>query len=123
MKTAWILSIIPILLSAGLVMVILGQYQEMEMVNKRNADVQQSSKTVDDKFQYEATYKKALEDLLVRGEKAIKDLEATLANLAPQLESKTKESGTCQEQLVNKFAPFLIFSFRSSFWQHNTYIV
>lgn len=114
MKTAWILSIFPVLLSAGLVMVILGQYQEMEMVNKKNADLQQSSNTINVKFQYEATYKKSLEDLLVRGEKTIKDLEATLAGLTPQLESKTKESGTCQEQLVNKFAPFFIFSYRSS---------
>lgn len=111
MRTPWILSIFPVLLSVGLVMVILGQYQEMELVNKRNADLQRSSKTTYNKFQYEATYKKSLEELLVKGDKAVKDLEATLTSLAPQLESKTKESDTCQDQLVNKFAPFFIFSF------------
>lgn len=104
MRTSWILFVFPILLSLGLLMVILGQFQEMDMINKKGDELQELSKTAYNRLQYEANFKKALDDLLVKGKKSIKDLEAALVDFAPQLDSKKTESLSCQEQMVKMFA-------------------
>lgn len=73
------------------------------MINKKSEELQESSKATYNRLQYEADFKKALDDLLVKGEKSIKELEAALVDLSPQLDSKRKECISCQEQVVKTF--------------------
>ncbi|XP_070403566.1 centromere-associated protein E-like [Nothobranchius furzeri] len=102
MKTFWIVSIFPILLSAGLLMVIMGQYKEMEMINTRDGEMMKVTKTVYDRLQYETRFKQSLESLIAAAQKSKKDLEASVVELSPRMEGKKKENDACQQEVQAK---------------------
>ncbi|MEQ2222771.1 hypothetical protein ILYODFUR_029804 [Ilyodon furcidens] len=100
MQNLQILSLFSVLLSLGLLMVIMGQYKEMDILQQSNEQLTNSKQMAYNKLQHEIDFKRLLQDLKTKGVHILKDLEAELAKLTTQLEGKTHEISTCQEQLV-----------------------
>lgn len=96
---SWLfLSVFSILISMGLLMVIMGQYKEMEMIHLKTEELKETTSVVDNKLQYEINFKKSLQDIKTKGEQLLKDVEAALPQLTKQLDDKKSEDGACQEQ-------------------------
>ncbi|KAK5611027.1 hypothetical protein CRENBAI_023081 [Crenichthys baileyi] len=102
MLTLHILSLFSVLLTLGLLMVIMGQYKEMEILLQSNEQLTKSKQMAYNKLQYEIDLKSSLQDLKTKGEQVLKDSEAELTKLTTQLEGKTPETSACQEQLKIK---------------------
>ncbi|MEQ2194137.1 hypothetical protein XENOCAPTIV_024239 [Xenoophorus captivus] len=100
MSNIQILSLFSVLLSLGLLMVIMGQYKEMEILQQSNEQLTKSKQMAYNKLQHEIDFKRSLQDLKTKGKQVLKDLEAELAKLTTQLEGKKPEISACQEQLV-----------------------
>ncbi|MEQ2265990.1 hypothetical protein XENORESO_015869, partial [Xenotaenia resolanae] len=99
MSNLQIVSLFSVLLSLGLLMVIMGQYKEMDILQQSNEQLTNFKQMAYNKLQHEIDFKRSLQDLKTKGEQVLKDLEAELAKLTTQLEGKTPEISTCQEQL------------------------
>ncbi|MED6272703.1 hypothetical protein CHARACLAT_033140 [Characodon lateralis] len=100
MSNLQILSSFSILLSLGLLMVIMGQYKEIEIIHQNNEQLMKSKQMAYNKLQHEIDFKRSLQDLKTKGKQVLKDVETELAKLTTQLEGKTPEISACQEQLV-----------------------
>ncbi|MEQ2163003.1 hypothetical protein GOODEAATRI_025802, partial [Goodea atripinnis] len=99
MSNLQILSSFSVLLSLGLLMVIMGQYKEMEILHQSNEQLTKSKQMAYNELQHDIDFKRSLQDVKTKGEQVLKDLEAELAKLTTQLEGKTPEISACQEQL------------------------
>ncbi|XP_008420756.1 uncharacterized protein LOC103472719 isoform X2 [Poecilia reticulata] len=97
-----IVSIFFFLIALGLLMVIIGQYSEIEMIGRKNEELKTAKLVFYNKLQYEINYKKSLQDIKTNGEQRLKDMEANQLQLNKQLEDKKSEAGACQEQMKTK---------------------
>ncbi|XP_014846145.1 PREDICTED: uncharacterized protein LOC106919963 isoform X1 [Poecilia mexicana] len=102
MSNLVIVSIFFILIALGLLMVIIGQYREMEIIGRKNEELKTAKLVFYNKLQYEINFKKSLQDIKTNGEQRLKDMEANQLQLTKQLEDKNSEAATCQEQMKTK---------------------
>lgn len=98
-----IVSVFFILIDLGLLMVIMGQYKEMDAITKKNEELKTAKRVFYDNLQYEINFKKSLQDIKTNGEQKLKDMEANQPKLTKQLEDKKSEAAACQEQTVKCF--------------------
>lgn len=102
MRVQWMVTILCILLSMGLVLIIVGQHQVMTMLDKANEKLPKESQKLDDKLLDLRSLKASVEKLLAAENKAVKDLEEAVPQLIPEIEKKKVELDTCQAEKVKK---------------------
>ena len=97
------------LVSMVLVLVILGQYQMLTRLKDASENMQLQSKRLEDQLSGLESFDVAAEKLLVQGKKVIKDVEAEIVQLAPEMERKKKETDACEAEKVNaSFFPLFL---------------
>ncbi|XP_041867222.1 uncharacterized protein zgc:174935 [Melanotaenia boesemani] len=102
MRVYWILSSISLLISLGLFMVILGQQREMEMITMKNKELNWMSEKFYKKLQQEDDVKDLLQSVVTKGQTKLKDLEAEIANLGLEVETKKTDADACQAEMKTK---------------------
>lgn len=115
MRACWIMSILTTLVSMGLLVVNTGQYQMLSILNTRNENLLKQSEKLYNEFLNEEIFKVTVENLVTRGKKAMKDLEATVVKLNSEMEKKKTENDACQAEKVKHFSFFLLLVSVSAF--------
>lgn len=99
MQTNWILIILSVLVTMGLLMVAQSQYQLKSILDSKikKMDVAFEQFTVD--YVSKDVFKTSVEKLLVQGQEEVNNLEAALNKLSSETEQKKMENDACQEQM------------------------
>ncbi|XP_069032265.1 uncharacterized protein [Embiotoca jacksoni] len=98
MRHLWIIVILPILLSMGLLIVVIGQHQVMDRFDKRTDNLRAELGQLYIRCVEQELVKISLENLLARGINALRDMKIAVIRLESEIEKKKSESETCQEE-------------------------
>lgn len=101
MQRLWIVAIFSILTSMGVLTVILGQYQMMDMVKTKNEKMIVDFRGLYTELEKESQAEELLQQQVAERQKEVKEMEE--ANVKPEIETKRKEYDTCQQELVRSF--------------------
>ncbi|KAI3358090.1 hypothetical protein L3Q82_003098 [Scortum barcoo] len=99
MRFHWLITLLSILVSMGLLVIITGQYQALIKMEQRGEKLKEKSKTLDDQRILEDSFKATEEMLLVQGRKHLENLEALVAKLVPEMEEKKREDEACLAEM------------------------
>ncbi|KAM3596409.1 uncharacterized protein V6R79_014002 [Siganus canaliculatus] len=106
MRFQWTVTFISTFVSMGLLVIIVGQHQMLATLN-RGIEKQHSNADELDKQHVDKTFfKSTVEKLVAQGMKTTVELEATVAKLIPEMETKKTESDTCDTEKVNSCSAF-----------------
>ncbi|KAM3596408.1 uncharacterized protein V6R79_014002 [Siganus canaliculatus] len=102
MRFQWTVTFISTFVSMGLLVIIVGQHQMLATLN-RGIEKQHSNADELDKQHVDKTFfKSTVEKLVAQGMKTTVELEATVAKLIPEMETKKTESDTCDTEKKTK---------------------
>uniref|UniRef100_UPI0037E7455B uncharacterized protein n=1 Tax=Semicossyphus pulcher TaxID=241346 RepID=UPI0037E7455B len=97
MRTQWIVSIATTLLCMGILVVVMGQYKVLILMDKGEEKLKRDVKRLDNQYVNEDLVKTTMEKMLVQAQKAAENLQAEVNKLSPEMQKKKAESYVCQE--------------------------
>lgn len=106
MQTIWIVIILSVLLTMGLLMVVQSQYQLKRILDSKIETMEVALEKSSDDYQSKDLFKTAVEKLLAQGQKHVDDMEAALNKLSSETEQKKAENDACQEKMVTSLPGF-----------------
>lgn len=106
MQTNWILIILSVLLTMGLLIVVQSQYQLKRILDSKIETMEVALEKSSDDYQSKDLFKTAVEKLLAQGQKHVDDMEAALNKLSSETEQKKAENDACQEKMVTSLPGF-----------------
>ncbi|XP_076735300.1 uncharacterized protein LOC143414541 [Maylandia zebra] len=101
MQTNWIVIILSVLLTMGLLMVVQSQYQLKRILDSKIETMEVALEKSSDDYQSKDLFKTTVEKLLAQGQKHVDDMEAALNKLSSETEQKKAENDACQEKMKN----------------------
>ncbi|XP_033182143.1 uncharacterized protein si:ch73-347e22.8 [Anabas testudineus] len=102
MRAFWILAILSTLVSMGLLVVTIGQYQMLTILKKKNEELNMQSEKHYKQLTDEEIFKITLQNLVTQGGKLEMDLKATMAKLSSDIEKTKAEIDACQAEKKTK---------------------
>lgn len=108
MQTNWIVIILSVLLTMGLLMVVQSQYQLKRILDSKIETMEVALEKSSDDYQSKDLFKTAVEKLLAQGQKHVDDMEAALNKLSSETEQKKAENDACQEKMVTSLPGFFL---------------
>ncbi|CAJ1083350.1 uncharacterized protein si:ch73-347e22.8 [Xyrichtys novacula] len=106
MRIQWIVSIVSNLVSMGLLVIVMGQYQVLNIQKQREEKLKTEVQRLANEYANDDLSKVTMEKLLADGNKTMTELEAAMAKLSPELEKKRKDVDACQAEKVRSFFQF-----------------
>ncbi|KAM6974353.1 uncharacterized protein LKV04_015997 [Tautogolabrus adspersus] len=106
MRFQWIAAILLSLVSMGALVVVMGQYQVMNIMTKVEEKLKMDRQKVGNLYVNEDFIKVTMERQLALRSKVLGDLDAEVAKLGPVLEKKKTEIATCEAEKNTKTDDF-----------------
>lgn len=112
-------------MTIGLLIIILGQNQEMKLILKKNDGLNLLIESHYDKFNKELSMKNSLEEMVAQMQNKVKELEAEVASSSSEVEMKKTNADTCETEMVreNKSLSLFIFIFNASILSYCVYYI
>lgn len=107
-QTNWIVIILSVLVTMGLLMVVQSQYQVKSILDSKIEKTKVALEEFSDEYQSTDVFKTTVEKLVVHGQEEVNALEAALSKLSSETEQKKRENDACQENMVTSFPFFFL---------------